>query len=135
MAELTPTASLVTTNNATITYRSYLTSEAITAGELVTQASDSTISLADSSVAGDTVLGVALTSATGTGEYIVVATGGQYIVGDTLVAGQIYCLGPTPGKISLFSDLATSDYVRYIGYATSTTALRLQINNTGVQKA
>ena len=134
MAELTVTESLVTSNNAVITYRSYLTSEAITAGELVTQASDSTVSLADSSVDGDTILGVALTSATGTGEYIVVANGGEYIVGATLVAGQIYCLGPTPGKISLFSDLASSDYVRYLGYATDTTSLQIQINNTGIQK-
>lgn len=135
MAELTITESLVTTNNAVITYRSYLTSEAIAAGEVVTQASDSSISLADSSVSTDRILGVALTSATGTDEYVVVAVGGEYIVGATLVAGEMYCLGPTPGKISLFSDLASSDYVRYLGYATDTTSLQLQINNTGVQKA
>jgi hypothetical protein len=135
MAELTITESLVTTNNAVITYRSYLTSEAITAGEVVTQASDSSVSLADSSVSTDSILGVALTAATGTDEYVVVAVGGEYIVGATLVAGEMYCLGPTPGKIGLFSDLASSDYVRYLGYATDTTSLQLQINNTGVQKA
>ena len=135
MAELTITASEVTAANNTITYRAYLTSEAITAGEIVTQASDSSVSLADSSVETDRILGVALTSSTGADEYIVVAGGSTYVVGATVEAGQMYCLGPTPGKISLFSDLASSDYVRYIGYATDTSNIQLQINNTGVQKA
>tara|TARA_R100001463_G_scaffold2974_1_gene12330 strand:- start:3008 stop:3415 length:408 start_codon:yes stop_codon:yes gene_type:complete len=135
MAELSITSSLVTSNNAVITYRSYVTSAAVTAGQVVTQASDSSVSPADSSVAGDRILGVALTSAAATDKYVIVAVGGQYIVGATLVAGQMYALGPTAGGISLFSDLASSDYVRYLGYATSTTSLQLQINNTGVQKA
>lgn len=141
MAELIITEANVTSQLTGTTYRSYETLEAITAGQLVYQASDSTIGLADAASAVDPVkqfvLGVALSSSTGANEYIVVAKNGEYVVGAAVVAGQMYCLGPTAGGISLFSDLdvGQSDVVSYLGYALDTTSLRIQTNNTGVAKA
>ena len=137
MAELVITEADVTVDAGSQTYRSYETSEAITAGQLVYVNSDSKLALVDTTAsASSTVLGVALTSSSADGDFIVVAEQGEYVVGATVVAGTYYTASSvTPGSICELSDLVSNDYVSYCIVGTSTTTANIRIYNSGIQKA
>ena len=134
MADLVVTEALVTSNNTTQTYRSYETDVAVTAGELL--AEDTTTGNLILAVA-DTednarLVGVALTSSTGAGEFVVVAERGTYVTGATMVAGTYYVLSATAGKIAPFPDLITGNITSYAIMATSTTQAQIVLYNTTI---
>lgn len=61
---------------------------------------------------------------------------GDINLGATLVPGTVYVLSATAGGICPIADLVTGDYVVLIGYAISTSILRMfpkAIRNTGIQ--
>lgn len=66
------------------------------------------------------------------GDYVPCIVGGEYEVGATLVAGTPYCVSATSGLICPFADLVSTNYVTYLGVATSTLILSVDINVTGV---
>ena len=136
MADLVVTEADVTSNNTTQTYRSYQAGEAITAGQVVRidGATGKLVkSQADTADNAD-ILGIAITSAA-LDEYLVIAEGGSYITGATMVAGQYYVVSNTAGSLCLFSDLTTGQYATYAIYATTTTAATIRRLETGVAVA
>ena len=136
MADLSVTESLVTPDNDSQTYRNYEVSEAITAGQAVAQDAAGLLikAIADTADNAD-VIGIAMTSATGTGEYVTVAERGSIVTGATMVAGQYYVLSATAGGIAPFSDLTTGDFATYVFVAESTTTARILRYETGIQVA
>lgn len=86
-----------------------------------------------SSEQGANCSGVALCSAS-SDQRLVAAKEGVINFGEAiLTVGQIYCVGAN-GTIVPYSDLATGNWITILGYAISTTELRLSIQPTGVQK-
>lgn len=81
------------------------------------------------------VVGIAVCDAD-TGEVSVVAKTGALITFSSaiLTAGVFYYLGDT-GDIVPFADVASADYYTLVGYAETTTSLRVYIINTQVVKA
>lgn len=57
---------------------------------------------------------------------------GDIAVGAVLTAGTYYVLSATAGVLCLLSDLSSGRGVSYIGYATTTSNLRVKVANTGV---
>lgn len=77
--------------------------------------------------------GIALCNAS-SDQRVVAAKEGILNFGEAiLTVGQIYCVGSN-GNIVPYSDLATGNWITILGYAISTTELRLSIQPTGVQK-
>ncbi len=115
--------------------------ETITAGQEVYRDSsdDSKVKLLNvdsaGTVASATSYGVAMAGAS-TDEPIEILTGGTYVTGGTMVAGEFYFGHPTAGAItSTFGDLSTGDRSTLVCYAiTTTTAIRLH-KSTGVEVA
>lgn len=61
---------------------------------------------------------------------------GDINLGATLVPGTIYVMSATAGGIAPWADLTTDDYVCLVGWAISTSVLRMfppAIRNTGIQ--
>lgn len=93
--------------------------------------------LADANASATTAAakGIAMTPGVD-GGYGLIATGGSIIlVGTTMVVGQSYYVGPTPGEIIAASELATGDRVTLLGVAASATQLDLSIKVTGITRA
>lgn len=107
--------------------------ESIDAGELVyLNSSTSKYNLADASAASTaSVAGIAVTSASTDGYFLYVANE-DIDLGAILTAGTFYYLSATPGKIAPFADLVSSNVVSQIGYATTTSNLKVAISNTEV---
>lgn len=108
---------------------------AITAGQvLYKEAATGLFKLADANSAtaeAKQAYGIALHGAL-TNQRIAVQTGGDIVAGGTLVAGSPYYLSGTPGGIAPAADLVTTWHIAALGYAVSTTVLRVHIQNTGV---
>jgi len=140
MGEFTPTAANVVVTGGTI--RRLTAGEAITAGQLVYQkAADSKAWLAQSDGTAEeaTIAGIAINNAAAGQPVNYVAEGDvtmQSGIFTTPGTGQILVLGPTAGKFQLASDLdaANDDYVSIVGMSISANAMRLAINNTGLQR-
>jgi hypothetical protein len=135
MALVTVVAAEVTTGQSTIATPSYLTSEAITAGEAVYyNSTTNVVTLANNAAAGtSSVKGIAMTSDAVGGGYILVAESGIIDPGFTVTVGHLYYLGATDGKIAPVGDV-TSDsgaYVSAIYRGKTTSTVKLEINNTG----
>jgi hypothetical protein len=60
-----------------------------------------------------------------------------YTAGATVVVGTVYVISATAGggKIAPVADLATTNFVTYLGYGVSTTQILFQPNPTGLQRA
>ena len=137
MADLTVTAANVTSNNTSQTYRSYETDVAITAGEAVAEdPSTGNLVLAKADTENNAQLvGIALTTSSGAGEYIVVAERGLYVSGASMVAGTYYVVSGNAGKLAPFGDLTTGEYVTYAVVAESTSTARILPYSTAITVA
>lgn len=135
MADLTITASSVLPSSTAVK-RTGKAGEAITAGQPVYQDSDGLWWQAD---ADDTATkaaagGIAVSSAEGAGQSVVVATeDDNFTVGATLEAGTAYGVSATKGGIAPLSDLMTGDYITFLGVAKDTSKLMLRPLATGEQ--
>lgn len=134
MADITVTAtSVVGGTGPTVNIeRQYLAGATITAGQAVYLSSSNTWLLADSdgAAAARACGGVALNGAA-TGQPVAVQTSGSITIGGTVVSGTPYFVSNTAGGICVLGDLGSADTVIYIGVATSTTVIALQIHNPG----
>lgn len=104
----------------------------IAAGQTVyLDASTNTYKLADAGAATtDAMEGFALTGAA-SGQPIKVLTGGL-LNGTGFTDGEAYFLNTTAGNIGLYADLtANTDYITYVGVATSTTTMLVNIHVSG----
>ena len=78
------------------------------------------------------VLGMALHAAS-SGEYVQIAKHGATVtVGGGLTAKTFYYLSTTAGGTAPIADLSSGDYISQVCFATSTTELIIDINNTGI---
>lgn len=64
-----------------------------------------------------------------------IQTGGVITIGATLVLGEPYFLSQNAGGICPSADLGGSEFVSFIGIATTTGQLTLQFINSGVEHA
>lgn len=108
----------------------------ITQGQLVyLDQGSQTYKLAAASTAATAVLaGIAATSAV-SGQPIAVVTSGPAVTpGGTLTTGKPYCLGLTAGALILCSDEVASNYITFVGIATSTTKMVMKPVVSGAQQ-
>jgi hypothetical protein len=113
-----------------------------TAGAVITQgqpvyldAATITLLPADADlIASAAVVGIALNAAS-TGQPVTYQTSGPITIGATVVTGTAYYASTTAGGVCLESDLASGDFATFLGFATSTTVITLDIKASGVAKA
>ena len=110
---------------------------AITAGQVVyldTSVTPNTLLLADcdASATTATVAGIALTGAS-TGQPVKYAKSGEITIGGTVTVGELYVLSGTAGGIAPEGDLASGDYVSFLGVGTTAARIRFNLLNSGVQ--
>lgn len=131
MAAITITPGSVVVATATVVNREYYSGATITAGQCVYLDSnnawqkmqcDGTAAEAGS---GGT-FGIALCGAS-SGQPLDVLTSGTVTIGGTVVTGTPYCVGTTAGEIVPFADLASTNKVTYLGFASTTAILDLSI--------
>ena len=107
---------------------------AIAAGKVVYRNSSGLAALADSdlSAAGAEAIGIAVNTA-GIGEPVTVAKNGTTVTqaGTTFTKGLPYFVSNTAGGIAPQADIGAADYVTYLGLASSTSALKIQIQIGG----
>jgi hypothetical protein len=107
---------------------------AIAAGKVCYINSSGLAALADSdlSAAGAEAVGVAVNTA-GIGEPVTIAKSGTTITqaGTTFTKGIVYFVSNTAGGIAPQADIGAGDYVTSIGVASSTSALKIQIQIGG----
>ena len=134
MADITVTATSVIagTGATTIIDRGYNFGTTVTAGQAVYLSSSNTWLLSDSdgAAAARACNGIALNGGA-TGQPAAVQTSGSITIGGTVVSGTPYFVSNTAGGICVLGDLGSADTVIYIGVATSTTVIALQIHNPG----
>jgi len=112
----------------------------ITAGQTVYKlANDSKFYLADCDATAvganseiDNVYGIALNNAAA-GQRLAVQRNGTITIGGTVVVGTPYVQSTTAGGIVAWAELASTNYVTHIGYATTAVKIKLGIDATGVQ--
>lgn len=107
----------------------------ITAGQVVyLDSSANTYKLADCNSATAAVrspIGIALHGSL-SGQPLAVQYSGSITVGATLTAGVAYYLSGTAGGIRPVADNTTGDYPVFLGMATSTTVMKMNITEAGV---
>lgn len=134
MADITITAtSVVGGTGATVNIeRQYLAGAAITAGQAVYLSSSNTWLLSDSdgAAAARACNGIALNGGA-SGQPIAVQTSGSITIGGTVTSGVPYFVSNNAGGLCVLGDLGSADTVIYVGVATSTTAIAIQIHNPG----
>lgn len=113
-----------------------IAAESITQGQALYAASSTTVGLADNNAAGKTVcVGIALNPATA-GQPVTYAKGtdGSYgiTLGATMTAGLDYYLSANAGGICPVGDLSSGMAKFHIGFASSTTVLKMQLKSYGV---
>jgi hypothetical protein len=135
MAVLTITAANVAKGARTNT-KSGTAGAAITQGQPVyVDATTSNVFPADADVlTSAAVVGIALNAAS-TGQPVTYQTSGPITIGATVVTGTAYYASTTAGGICLESDLASGDFATFLGFATSSTVITLDIKASGVAKA
>ena len=109
--------------------------ETITAGDCLYEVTSTTCGVCNvTDAAKDACIGIALNDGT-TGHPITYAKSGAVVgFGAILTVGVWYCISAT-GAIAPVADLATSDYISYVGYGITTSNMQLRIINTGLQFA
>ncbi|PDT79961.1 hypothetical protein [Sinorhizobium sp. BJ1] len=137
MADLTITAANVV-SGAGAAIEHGTAGATVTAGQIVYLDSTTTgkWQLADADAAtaaarGQGKIGVALHGAA-LNQPLAVQTAGPITIGATVVGGTAYYLSPNPGGIAPLADILTGDYVTLIGIATSTSAIKLDFQYSGV---
>jgi len=109
--------------------------ETITAGDCLYAATSTTAGVVNvTDAAKDVCVGIALNDATA-GHPVTYAESGAVVgFGAILTVGIWYCISAT-GLIAPVADLATSDYISYVGYGITTSNMQVRIINTGLQFA
>lgn len=134
MADLTITAANVLALAGSTTTRG-TAGATITAGQAVyIDTADGLYKLADNNSATQAAripTGIALNGASN-GQPLGVLTLGPITIGATMTAGVAYYLSDTPGGICPVADLGSGEFPTVMGIATSTTALKVDINSSGV---
>jgi hypothetical protein len=135
MANLTITAASVA-KGARANVKNGTAGAAITQGQPVyIDATTGNLFPADADVlASAAVVGIALNAAS-TGQPVAYQTSGPITIGATVVVGTAYYASTTAGGICLESDLATGDFATFLGFATTTAIITLDIKASGVAKA
>ena len=131
---ITP-ASVVAGNDASIDLGA-IAGETITAGKAVYQnLTTGKWMLADNNAAtppeAKSPQGIALNGAS-LNQPLAVQRGGDIVIGATLVPGDSYYLGDTPGGICPRADILTGESVTIMGIARNATTLRIEIVESGV---
>ena len=128
MADLTITvASVAPGTNARID-KSHAAGEALTIGVAVyLNGTNQRWYMSDTDVSepAATMYGITVTNAAAAGQPVCVQFGGNITAGATLVAGEVYGVGEAAGGIAPVADCAVGEYERILGFADSTTVLRL----------
>lgn len=130
MATLSVTATSVTAASTGVAKVIVQFGESVTAGQPIYQkASDGLYykMQADGTAAESGVgvtYGVALSGGSAN-QWGVLATSGPITIGATVVVGTHYYVHATAGLIGLFSDLASTNYITDLGYATTTAIITL----------
>lgn len=110
--------------------------EAIARGKIVYQStSDNKYYLANNATSVDTAnaKAFAITHTSSDGDYFLALTGGNFIPGGTIVAGEFYYLSSTSGGFSVHDDLTSTEYVTKLFYGISTTEAVWDLKATGYQ--
>lgn len=133
MADLTITAASVAF--ASGSKRTGTAGATITAGQAVyLDSADGKYKLADANsgtAAARSPVGIALHGSLN-GQPLTVQTAGSITIGATMTAGVAYYLSATAGGICPVADLTTGAYPTVLGMASSTTVLKLGIQESGV---
>lgn len=107
---------------------------AVTAGQAVYyDAADARYKLADNNAvaaAARSPRGIALHGASA-GQPLAVLSGGDIMLGAVLTAGTAYFLSDTPGGLCPAADIGSGEYACFIGIAKTTSALAVNITNSG----
>ena len=113
--------------------------EALTAGEVVyKKSSDGRYWKADADVeASADADGLVVAEAEAAGAGVLVQYAGDITLGAGAAPtqGQTYVVSATAGGIGLEGELASDDYLTYLGYGIGTNAVRLMIKATGIAHA
>lgn len=110
----------------------------VTAGQTLYKdpADSNKLKLADCNAAGPELadcVGIALNNAS-TGQPVNFLAAGDINPGAALVVGTTYILSATPGGIAPIADHASTWRLTYLGYATTTSNLRLMLKSTQITK-
>lgn len=118
------TASAVKRSDANSTTYTRKSNAAVTAGQVVYENSSSKFALAqcDGTAAEAAAVGIALTSAPGADQDLVVITKGLLTMSG-LTKGTVYAVSATAGGIAPVADLVSGNYVTVLGVAISSTQL------------
>lgn len=130
MADVSVTASAVIGAGQ---FQTVVSGAAITAGQPVYVA-NGIASLAKADTAPHAAAnGIAVTSAPGAGQPVLVQGGGSITFNACFTKGLVYVVSAAnAGGIAPFGDLSSGNYVTILGVALSTTVLSLNINASGI---
>jgi hypothetical protein len=103
----------------------------ITAGQACCLVSGSLYPASSNTSSKKFVTGIAMNGGT-MGQAIVVQIIGTFIPGGTVVKDTVYVLSETAGDICPYSDLTTGDEIVIVGVASSTTAINLNLWDSGI---
>lgn len=134
MADLSPTAANVVAASDAITEAGSLGATVVPGDALYKDSSDGLWKLADNDGASSlirTPTGLALNGG-GSGQPVKVLKSGNITLGSILTAGVSYYLSNTPGKLCPIADVGAGEYACFIGIATSTSILKVNITPSGV---
>ena len=135
MAALTITAAnlIPVTTSANYSTHTNLAAVDITQGQTVYLLTDNTVGLCDANGTSPSYVyrGLAISSAKA-GAPLLWQVGGDVDFGAILTTATIYIAGATAGAIKPISDLASGWYLSIVGYAISTSRMRLLTTYTGV---
>lgn len=139
MADLTQTTANVVTHATSKNQLDVgVAGEALSEGMPVYKASDQKWYKAiasDTSVkAGEYSIRITATPSAPDGK-VVLQKEGDIELGATLTVGETYVVSATSGKICPIGDLVSTNYVTYLGIATTTAKLTLDLKYTGAQVA
>lgn len=125
---------VTTGTNYNVTYG--IAAVTITKGQSVYKLSDGTVGLADANAATPAYIpkGISITSAAA-GQPVYYQFGGDLGFGAILTVAETYIIGATAGAIYPVGDLASGWYLGYLGYATTTSNMTLNVLSTGYAKA
>jgi hypothetical protein len=140
MADISVTQGNVVATSSSTVKASGTSGEAINIGHAVfLDPADGRIKKAQANSGSPThvpnLVGVALSNAQGANQPITYATSGDVTFGGGLTQGQVYVdSAANAGGIAPYADLASTNFVGFIGVAISTTVLRLGLIPTSTQK-
>jgi hypothetical protein len=134
MADLSPTAANVIAGSDAITEAGTLGATVVPGDAIYKDSADGLWKLADADGASAlirTPTGIALNGGA-SGQPVKVLKSGSLTLGAILTAGVAYYLSNTAGKLCPVADIGTGEYACFMGIATSTSVLKVNITPSGV---